>query len=105
MKTLNQKVQRNLITFALGALIAAGGLMVHTSPVSANSCDAACNQYVTCTGEIFGRAPTPKEKKTLKAGCMKTCKKKINTDKIIACYTKSTNSCTSYMACIKKNYK
>ena len=71
-----------------------------------DTCKSACDQYVTCTGEMGPRKPTKAEEKKLFLGCMNTCKK--HKTEVQACHTqmkKANNSCQVFYQCVLKTYQ
>lgn len=99
-------MKQTLLGNKLAAVFFAAALaltLTSFNEASANSCEAACNKYLSCVVAAHGGSASAKQKATLKGGCMKTCGK--NKAKTIACYTQAKNSCTVLWNCIQKNYK
>ncbi len=88
--------------FIITAVLA---LMISTlaGNLYSNNCQAACNLYVRCVGEMNHRQPTADERSKLTAGCMNTCARRPT--ETLGCYRQAAaapNSCGQYYTCLLK---
>ena len=101
-------IMKLLGTTAVSLIFVAGMFFVPTNAEAA-TCKTACLKFRTCVvghWSKLGKKLSSTQKRKVYGGCMKTCKKSsANKAKVNACYTKSSNTCQSYWACVKKAYK